>query len=105
MAECPFCEYEGSTSSVEAHISGSRDEAHSGRLGSNHRGMIQGSVSSSDEVVADGAGDDQPEDLAPGVALVAASAVLVVLVLVSASTGAASTEAAGESAEPAEGWA
>ncbi|MFW5918425.1 MAG: hypothetical protein ACOCR0_02975 [Haloferacaceae archaeon] len=58
-------------------------------------------MSSSDEAVPDGAGDEQPEGLAPGVALVAASAVLVIVVLASVSTGAASTEAADQ---PEERW-
>jgi hypothetical protein len=35
--ECPYCEYEGRVSSVEAHISGSRDEAHQGRVGQSFR--------------------------------------------------------------------
>ena len=35
--ECPYCEYEGRVSSVEAHISGSRDEAHQGKVGQSFR--------------------------------------------------------------------
>jgi hypothetical protein len=101
MAECPFCEYEGSTSSVEAHISGSGDDAHSGRLGSNHRGLIQGSVSSSDESVEESGGADQPADLAPSVALVAASAVLIIIV-VAGSAG--SADSAESTDQPAEDW-
>lgn len=92
MAECPFCEYEGSTSSVEAHISGSRDEAHSGRLGSNHRGLVRASVPSPDEPVEESGGGDQPDDLAPSVALVAASAVLVIIVLAGSSGSAESSD-------------
>ena len=31
--QCPWCEYEGMISSVEAHISGKQDEAHRGKVG------------------------------------------------------------------------
>jgi len=35
MVQCPWCDYEGSRRSVEAHVSGSTDDDHSGRVG-NH---------------------------------------------------------------------
>lgn len=98
MAECPFCEYEGSTRSVEAHISGSRDEEHSGRLGSNHRGMIQSSVDEDDFIDGDGQNgtNEQFEDIAPTTALLVASAVVVAVVLIG-SSGSSGSDVSGES--------
>jgi hypothetical protein len=41
MAQCPICtEFEGSVSSVEAHISGKSDDLHRGEVGWKHRDAL-----------------------------------------------------------------
>lgn len=91
MAECPFCEYVGSSSSVEAHVSGKSDEPHKGKVGSNYRGIIRSTVGEvdadpdgppggSDEIASSGEGED---GLGPGWVLLGSTVLLVVLVAVS----------------------
>ena len=92
MAECPFCDYEDSSTSVEAHVSGSTDDAHQGKLGSNYRGIIDATVGESSE--PDARGDGQPADLPSGLALMAATAALAVIVI------AGSTGSGGSVGEP-----
>jgi hypothetical protein len=41
VRECPFCDYTGTESSVEAHISGKSDRAHKGKVGKNFSEKIQ----------------------------------------------------------------
>ena len=70
MATCPFCEYSGASSAVEAHISGKTDEEHEGKIGSNYRGLIQESIDKVAEAVpgSDDAGEggdgDEDEEVA-----------------------------------------
>jgi len=69
---CPItgCDYEGSPSSVEAHISGSTDDRHQGELGRDHRHAleppIQGEETTGEVAVdtgyADVAGDQQGKE-------------------------------------------
>lgn len=58
MATCVVdgCDFEGSSSSVEAHISGKRDELHKGKVGRNYREEIE--VGSVGDVVDEA--DDSP---------------------------------------------
>ena len=106
MAECPFCDYEDSSTSVEAHVSGSTDDAHQGKLGSNYRGIIEATVGESPE--PDAGDDDQPADLPSGLALMAATAALASIVIAgSTGSGGSVEEADGgddQPADPAEGW-
>ena len=47
--ECPICEdYSGSPQEVEAHISGMKDEAHTGHLGAHYRDQL--GIEGADEV-------------------------------------------------------
>jgi len=47
---CPLCgDYTGSRASVEAHISGSRDETHRGEVGRNYREEIEAGVAKIEE--------------------------------------------------------
>ena len=98
MAECPFCEYESSSSSVEAHVSGSTNDAHQGKLGSNYRGIIESSVGESSE--SDAKAEDPAGDLPPGLALAAATAVLAAIVIAGSSGSGGSVE---EPDEPDDG--
>ena len=103
MAKCPFCEYEGSSSSVEAHVSGCTDEDHEGKLGSNYRGIIEGTVG---EGTAEAAGGDDPvADLPPSLALVAATAVLAIIVLAGSSAPGEPVEDDDQPDGLGEGWA
>jgi len=95
MAECPFCEYESSSTSVEAHVSGSTDAAHQGKLGSNYRGIIDATVGESSE--PDVGDDNQPADLPSGLALMAATAALAIIVI------AGSADSGGPVEEPSDG--
>lgn len=58
VAQCPMdgCDYTGPTRSVEAHLSGSSDEAHQGQLGRNWRSTIEASHAD------DGDQDEQPAE-------------------------------------------
>jgi hypothetical protein len=103
------CDYTGATRSVEAHISGSSDEAHSGQLGRNWRSTIEGSheeqrpaiepeeqaeVATEEATEAPGA-ETSNGDLAlpPGLTLVVATVALGILVVVaSADTGSGAVE-------------
>lgn len=110
MATCPYCEYEGAPASVEGHISALTDESHSGKLGSDCRDKIgdcDADVAGSD--AGPPAGLDEPAELPSGLALVAASAVLVIVVLFD-STGSGGPvgepdDGADQAADPLEGWA
>ena len=62
MAKCPFCDYEGSPGSVEAHISGMSDEAHVGKFGANHREDIEESEGLVQAVPPVEDRDDDPDD-------------------------------------------
>jgi len=48
MATCPLCDYVGPSRSVEAHVSGSTDEAHRGEVGRNYRERIRATVGDDD---------------------------------------------------------
>jgi len=101
--ECPFCDYGGSRRSIEAHISGKTDEAHKGKLGRQWRDSIVASVAEvedeeedQEETSSDTDGEasfpdlDQPEresDLPAGWALLAATVLFLVVVLVLADSG------------------
>lgn len=52
--DCPVdgCDYSGEASSVEAHISSSTDDGHSGKAGSEYREELQG----------DGPAEEEPEE-------------------------------------------
>ena len=106
MAKCPFCEYKSSSTSVEAHVSGSTDDAHQGKLGSNYRGIIESSVGESSEPEA--GSDDPADDLPSGLALMAATAALAIIVI-AGSTGPAESvgepEEIEDQAAGVEGWA
>jgi hypothetical protein len=118
------CDYTGATRSVEAHISGSSDQAHSGQLGRNWRSTIEASheeqqpeiepeeqaeVATEEATEAPGA-ESSNGDLAlpPGLALLLATVALgVVVVVASADTGSGGVEEGEESegeddSEPAE---
>lgn len=103
MAKCPFCEYESSSSSVEAHVSGCTDENHKGKLGSNYRGIIEASVG--EGAVDTDRGDESVADLSPSLALVAATAVLAIIVLAGSSAPGEPVEEPDEPVdEPPEEW-
>lgn len=102
MADCPFCEYESSSSSVEAHVSGSTDDAHQGKLGSNYRAIIGSSVGESSE--PDAKAEDPESDLPPGLALAAATAILAIIVIAGPSGSGGSVEEP-EDVEESAGWA
>ena len=76
--KCPYCEYEGRVSSVEAHISGKADEAHRGKVGHGFRESLH---QEEDET----AESEEPAG-SPGWALLAASAVLVTTVMARSSS-------------------
>lgn len=107
MAECPFCDYEDSSTSVEAHVSGSTDDAHQGKLGSNYRGIIDATVGEPSE--PDAGDDDQPADLPSGLALMAATAALAIIVIAGSTGSGGSVEESDagddQGADPMEGWA
>jgi hypothetical protein len=100
VVQCPHCEYEGVVSSVEAHISGKSDEAHKGHVGQSFRNSLP-QVGEGDESA--GVEDSESAGLSPGSALLMASALLVVVVLVGSSSGV--SESAVEQSEDPEGWA
>lgn len=125
-AKCPMdgCDYTGPTRSVEAHVSGSSDEAHSGQLGRNWRSTIEASheeqrpavepeeraeVATEEATEAPGA-ESSSGDLAlpPGLTLVVATvAFALVLVVASADAGSGEVEEIeetedGSDSEPAE---
>jgi len=80
MAECPFCEYSGPSSSVEAHISGKSDEAHQGRVGRDWVGTVEASVSDREAGT-----DDQLLD--PGMALLVGTVLFVAIMLLASHSG------------------
>ena len=109
MANCPYCEYEGAPASVEGHISALTDEAHSGKLGSDCRDKIadcEADVAGSDVESPDRPND--PADLPSGLALMAATAALAVIVIAgSTGSGGSVEEPDGgddQPADPMEGW-
>ena len=103
MAECPFCEYKSSSSSVEAHVSGSTDDAHQGKLGSNYRAIIESSVGEPSE--PDTKAEDPEGDLPPGLALTAATAVLAIIVIAGSSGSGGSVEEPVDEDGGSDGWA
>lgn len=56
---CPLCDYTGSQSSVEAHISGSKDETHRGKVGREFREEFLGASAALE--------DEQGEETEDGV--------------------------------------
>lgn len=90
MAKCPFCEYTGASSSVEAHISGKSDETHKGKVGSNYRGLIDATVGEGTdapaiEVARSSEIDSDPpggESGSPGWSLVMMTVLFVAVLLV-----------------------
>lgn len=123
------CGYTGPMRSVEAHISGNTDDDHRGEVGRLHRESLVSQVedeqtgeetntdeqgsSGSPEVVADG-GPEQVEEtgeetsdeasddglsIDPGMALLAASALFLLIVVVSVWTGSEETTETGETTE------
>lgn len=68
-ADCPFCEYEGATRQVEAHISGRSDENHRGRVGADWRATI-----------ANSHGNDESEGNATSTALLFAMILFFVMI-------------------------
>lgn len=53
MAECPLCDFTGSSTSVMQHITARQDEVHEGRHGMDFEAVVRASVGSgSDEEIA-----------------------------------------------------
>jgi hypothetical protein len=119
------CDYTGPTRSVEAHVSGSSDEAHSGQLGRNWRSTIEASHEEQQpaiepgeraEVATEEATEAPGEEssngdlaLSPGLTLVVATvAFALVVVVASADAGSGEVEEIeeetedGSDSEPAE---
>lgn len=88
--QCPWCDYSGMVGSVEAHISGSADEAHRGKVGHDLREYLPQTPDSGEENDSETSVPDLPEpgenDAPPGWALVVAT-VLFVVVMVAVSSG------------------
>ena len=72
---CEGCEYEGTVSGVEAHVSGSTKGDHEGRSGGEFRDRLIEEV----EVGA----DKEPEQMSPATAIVASTLALVLIVVLS----------------------
>jgi hypothetical protein len=81
-ATCPFCEYEGASSEVEAHISGSSDQAHQGKVGSRYRGLVESSHGNEDEGEVEAG---IPIPVSSTTAIVVTVAVVAALLVISAS--------------------
>jgi hypothetical protein len=99
--KCPHCDYEGRVASVEAHISGKSDEVHRGHVGQTFRDSLPqlGNDTEPEELEE----LEQPSSfgsVSPGLALIAATVLLAVVVITSTSPSAP------ESEEPdgATGW-
>jgi len=60
--QCPFCDYTGSRASIEGHINGKTDEAHSGKIGADWREVIRGTVVEDDEESEPEEGGEGPTD-------------------------------------------
>lgn len=75
--ECPCggCEYEGTVSGVEAHVSGSTRGDHEGRSGGEFRERLTEQ--------AEAGFAEEPEQTSPATAIVASTLVLVVIVVAS----------------------
>lgn len=75
--ECPCgeCEYRGSVSGVEAHVSGSTDENHKGRSGGEFRDRLIAE--------AEASVNGETEGTSPVTAVVASTLLLVLVVVVS----------------------
>ena len=107
MATCPLCDYVGPWRSVEAHVSGSTDEAHRGEVGRNYRGRIKATVGGDDSgaeeaekatppTASEGSEDATPEaggnstpeprEGSGSLALVAGTVMLGLAVVISSST-------------------
>ena len=71
---CEGCEYEGTVSGVEAHVSGSTRGDHKGRSGGEFRDRLIEEV----EVGA----DVEPEGVSPATAIVASTLMLVLIVVI-----------------------
>jgi hypothetical protein len=127
MAECPYCEYEGECSSVEAHISSRTDEAHKGKMGIECREEIEEFPGEATDEAADEAADEATDEAADeatdelsvepvdragkelsgfsaGSALIVGSALVVVAVLVTGGSDGSSGEADEESNEGLGEW-
>jgi len=104
--KCPWCEYEGRVDSVEAHISGKCDEAHSGKVGRTFRDTLP-QLPDDDQPEPDGSDEpDGPPAISPGWALVGATVVVTVAVVATAPTVDESEPVEDDQADdPAEGWA
>lgn len=96
--KCPYCEYDGTVASVEAHISGKADEAHQGKVGHGFRDDLP-QIESDSVDRTETTEPEAPVDLpvSPGWALVGASVVLAVVVVASMSTAPAEPEEPEES--------
>lgn len=107
MATCPLCDYTGPRRSVEAHVSGSTDEAHQGEVGRNYRERIRSTVGDDDpeaqeaekatpptasegseDATPEAGGDSTPEprEGSGGLALAVGTAILGLALVVSSST-------------------
>lgn len=79
---CPLCgEFEGTPASVEAHISGSRDADHAGRLGEHLRDQIRSEADTGDSASVDGLdASASATDLSPRMMLLAGTLLFAVVV-------------------------